>query len=110
MRLLFDNNLSPRLVEPLADLYPDSVHVRSIGFQKASDQEIWDYAKASGYVIASKDTDFHQRSFLRGAPPKVIWIRRGNCSTGEIIDLIRMRSPEIESFDNDQDASFLAIS
>ena len=64
MRLLFDNNLSPRLVELLADLYPDSVHVRSIRLQKASVQEIWDYVKASGYVIASKDTDFHQRSLF----------------------------------------------
>ena len=109
MRLLFDNNLSPRLVDLLADLFPDSIHVRSIEFQKASDQEIWDYAKASKYVIASKDTDFHQRSFLYGAPPKVIWIRRGNCSTGEIVELIRTLSPEIESFDKDQDASFLVI-
>ena len=67
MRLLFDNNLSPRLVDLLADLFPDSIHVRSIKFQKASDQEIWDYAKASKYVIASKDTDFHQRSFLYDA-------------------------------------------
>ena len=88
MRLLFDNNLSPRLVELLADLFPNSVHVRSLRFEKASDQEIWDYAKASGYVITSKDTDFHQRSFLHGVPPKVIWIRWGNCSTGEIADLI----------------------
>lgn len=110
MRLLFDNNLSLRLVELLVDLYPGSIHVRSLRFQRASDQEIWDYAKASGYVIVSKNTDFHQRSFLRGTPSKVIWIRRSNCSTGEIAEVIRTRSPEIESFDKDQDASFLAIS
>ena len=78
MRLLLDQNLSPRLVTGLADLYPESVHVRDVGLQMADDETIWAYAEQHGLAILSKDADFHQRSFVRGHPPKVVWIRRGN--------------------------------
>ena len=37
VRLLFDENLPPGLVADLADVYPDSVHVRDIGLQSASE-------------------------------------------------------------------------
>lgn len=87
MKLLFDQNLSHRLVALLADAYPNSVYVREISLNAASDTIIWDYAKRNGYMIVSKDSDFHQRSFVLGYPPKVIWIRRGNCST-KAIELI----------------------
>lgn len=68
MKLLFDQNLSPRLPRRLADLYPDSLHVREIGLRKATDTEIWEYAKQSGLAIVSKDADFQQRSLLYGHP------------------------------------------
>jgi len=110
VRLLLDNNLSPRLVDSLTDLYPDSTHVRALGLQRASDQEIWNHAKAASYVIVSKDSDFHQRSFLYGAPPKVIWIRRGNCRTDEMAELIRRNKLAIDAVDRDLDASFLSLS
>lgn len=81
MKLLFDQNISYRLVRLLADVYPDCGHVRDFGLNASSDTVIWEYAKNNGYIIVSKDSDFHQRSFVFGYPPKVIWIRRGNCST-----------------------------
>jgi predicted nuclease of predicted toxin-antitoxin system len=62
VRLSFANNLSPRLVEFLDDLYRGSVHVRSLSFERASDQEIWDYAKASGYmtgILRLLKTSYH---------------------------------------------------
>jgi predicted nuclease of predicted toxin-antitoxin system len=71
MRLLFDQNLSPRLPRLLADLYPNSTHVREVGLRDASDVEIWEYAKQNGFVIVSKDSDFQQRSLLHGHPPKI---------------------------------------
>ena len=64
MKLLFDQNLSPRLVRRLADIYADSIHVREIGLRDADDSAIWDYAKLNGFVIVSKDSDFQQRSLL----------------------------------------------
>ena len=75
MKLLFDQNLSPRLTRLLADIYVGSVHVREVGLRDADDLAIWEYAKLQGYAIVSKDSDFQQRSLLQGAPPKFIWLR-----------------------------------
>ncbi len=75
MKLLFDHNLSYKLVERLAELFPDSEHVRNINLQKADDRTVWDFAGANSFAIVSKDEDFHQLSFLYGAPPKVVWVR-----------------------------------
>ncbi len=69
MKLLFDQNLSPRLPRLLADIYAESIHVREVGLRDAGDLAIWQYAKAQGYAIVSKDSDFQQRSLLHGAPP-----------------------------------------
>ena len=81
MKLLFDANLSPALIGRLRVEYPDSVHVRDVGLRNRSDAEIWEYAKGNGFVIASKDTDFRERSFVEGSPPKVIWLDVGNAGT-----------------------------
>ncbi len=84
MKLLIDHNLSFRLVARLTDLFPGSVHVRGLGLERADDAVLWEFARDGGYVIVSKDADFHQLSFALGHPPKVVWIKRGNCSTREI--------------------------
>ncbi len=110
MRLLFDQNLAPRLVRGLADLFPGSAHVRELGMDSASDQEIWTHARGEGFVIVSKDNDFQQMSFLYGHPPKVIWIRRGNCSVKESESILRTNSARIHVFEKDQRAAFLVLS
>lgn len=89
MKLLFDQNLSPRLVKNLANLFPDSTHVFSIGLDLADDREVWQYARENDLIIVSKDADFHELTIVWGTPPKVIWIRRGNCSTRTIEKLLR---------------------
>lgn len=109
MKLLIDENLSPKLVVLLADLFPASVHVRDIGLARASDPIVWQYAIEHGLTIVSKDEDFHHLSFLRGAPPKVIGINTGNCSTKVVADLLRDRYTQIENFGADETASFLAL-
>ncbi len=109
MRLLLDQNLSPRLVPALADLFPDSTHVREVGLRAADDQAVWQYAAQHGFAIVSKDADFHERSFLLGQPPKVIWIRRGNCSTDEVAAILRDHHAEILVFERDEEGSFLAL-
>ena len=110
MKLLFDENLSHRLVSLLADLFPDSVHVRDIGLKAADDIRVWDYAKADDLVIVSKDSDMHDRSFLFGYPLKVIWIRLGNCSTSDVEKLLRQEYETVETFYKDDYASFLRLS
>lgn len=110
MKLLFDENLSHRLVNLLADLFPGSVHVRDIGLKAADDIEVWNYAKAEDFMIVSKDSDMHDRSFLFGFPPKVIWMRLGNCSTSDVEKLLRREAQTVENFYNDVQASFLTLS
>ena len=94
MKLLFDQNLSPSLVESLADIYPESVHVQSVGLDRADDMAVWDFARLQNLVIVTKDADFQERSLIAGAPPKVVWIRRGNCSTSNIEAILRRHSDE----------------
>lgn len=65
----------------LAQEFPSSLHVRDLGMERAGDVAIWEFARDNDYTIVSKDSDFHQRSFLYGRPPKVVWVRLGNVST-----------------------------
>ena len=109
MRLLLDQNLSPRLSETLRDLYPESIHVRDAGLESAGDAAIWAYAKDHEFIIVSKDSDFRQLSFTLGQPPKVIWIRRGNCSTSEIESILRGRYSDILAFHQGEEGAFLAL-
>jgi predicted nuclease of predicted toxin-antitoxin system len=109
MKLLFDENLSPKLVRLLSDLFPASAHVRDVGLASASDPIVWRYAIEHDLIITSKDEDFHHLSFLRGAPPKVIGIHTGNCSTKLVVALLRERHKQIEAFGKDDTASFLAL-
>jgi predicted nuclease of predicted toxin-antitoxin system len=109
VRLLFDENLSHRLVRELADVYPDSAHVRDIGLQGAEDRRIWDYAAERGLLLTSKNTDFYQRSLVFGAPPKVIWQRIGNAPTLAIAELLRQQHTVIRTFYEDSEAKFLPL-
>lgn len=109
MKLLFDQNLSPRLVDELDDLFPGSVHVRDVNLASADDETVWHYAGTNELIIVSKDSDFHQRSFVYGFPPKVVWIRTGNCSTGQLIDIVREHAEDIRRFAADADAAFLEV-
>ena len=109
MKLLFDQNLSPRLVRLLADIYPDSTHVRDVGLREADDVTIWDYAGLQGYTIFSKDSDFQQRSLLVGAPPKFIWLRVGNCTVARTESILRTYSAAIHTFEFDESKSHLML-
>jgi predicted nuclease of predicted toxin-antitoxin system len=84
VKLLFDENLPPRLVELLADIYPGSLHVHHCGLAASDDSAIWEYARKDGLAIVTKDSDFQERSILLGSPPKVIWLRTTNCSGAHI--------------------------
>ncbi|MGI9014287.1 MAG: DUF5615 family PIN-like protein [Phycisphaerales bacterium] len=109
MRLLFDENLSPRLVQLLADRFPDSAHVHEIGLGSSADAHIWQAATNGGFAIVSKDKDFYNRSLLRGHPPKVIWLRIGNAGTAMVAQLLERNHAEIESFDRDDRMGVLLV-
>ena len=92
MKLLFDQNLSPRLVDLLVDVFPESSHVLSVNLDRASDEGVWSFAREQGFVIVTKDSDFQERSQIARSAPCVVWIRRGNSSTAYIESMLATRS------------------
>lgn len=88
MKLLLDENLSRRVVPFLQDGYPGSSQVALEGLERADDLTVWTYAKDNGFVIVTKDSDFHELSLVRGTPPKVIWLRVGNTRKANVIRLL----------------------
>jgi predicted nuclease of predicted toxin-antitoxin system len=86
------------------------MHVRDVGLKAADDLVVWDFAKRNGFVITSKDSDLHQRSFVLGPPPKVIWVRLGNCSTDDVERVLRQNFDAITAFYEDNEAAFLSLS
>ena len=110
MKLLFDENLSPKLPNRLSDLFPNSQHERDVGMQATNDPIVWDYAKNNDLIIVSKDADMHDLSLVFGNPPKVIWLRLGNCSTLQVEKLLRREFSTIELFYKDKTLSLLALS
>jgi predicted nuclease of predicted toxin-antitoxin system len=72
MKLLFDHNLSYKLVGRLADLFPDSELVRNVNLHEADDRTVWEHARANGFAIVSKDEDFHQLSFLYAVVSRIL--------------------------------------
>ncbi|MEO6995958.1 MAG: DUF5615 family PIN-like protein [Lacunisphaera sp.] len=110
MKLLFDQNLSSNLVQQISDLFPGSKHVKQIGMTRSDDSEIWAYARDHGFVLVSKDSDFQQRSLVLGAPPKVVWLRVGNCPSRLIQELLRNHSVELHAFDEGTTHSLMVLS
>jgi len=109
VKLLFDQNLSLRLVARLADVFPDPQHVLQCGLDRASDHDIWTYARDHECIIVTKDADFNELSALRSFPPKVIWLCLGNCTTTEIEALLRGYQATIQHLCDDPDTGTLAL-
>ena len=110
MKLLFDENLSHKLVGILAHEFPGSAHVINVGLRAAEDSQIWDYARTQGLVIISKDTDFRERSYVEGFPPKTIWLDVGNAGTMAIAELLRRERGRIDRFEKQEESSLLILS
>lgn len=101
MKLLFDQNLSFKLCQRLADVFPDSSQVRLLDMAEADDRSIWEYAKVNGFVLVSKDADFADMATLYGPPPKVIWLRCGNQPNEIIEKLLRDHVDGLTAFEGD---------
>ncbi|MEA5489069.1 MULTISPECIES: DUF5615 family PIN-like protein [Pseudanabaena] len=109
MKLLFDHNLSPKLIYRLAELFPNSNHVFQLGLDQVEDRQVWQYAKANGFTIVTKDSDYNELLILLDFPPKIIWIRRGNCSTNEIENILRMHYLDIQDLINTESLGLLTL-
>ena len=109
MKLLFDQNLSPALAVRLGDVFPGSMHVRDAGMQSAPDDQVWRYALEHGLAIVTKDSDFQERSQIAVTAPRIVWVRRGNCSTDEIEALLRGHAPRISALADEDMLGFLIL-
>ena len=109
MKLLFDENLSRKLVSRLADLYPGSMHVADAALVESPDRDVWEFAKANGLLIVSADSDFYELATTIGPPPKVIWLRRWTHPTNDAEDLLRRSALRITEFERDPDLGVLIL-
>jgi predicted nuclease of predicted toxin-antitoxin system len=109
MKLLFDQNISFRILPFLKDGFPDVIQVRVSGLENATDIEIWQYARKHDFCIVTFDADFIDISTLKGHPPKIIWLRFGNTTTKSIAHTLMDNKDIIISFLNDQEIAFLEI-
>jgi len=110
LKLLFDENLSPRLVALLAGDFPGCTHIEHAGLRGSTDAAVWSYARENSCVIVSKDNDFRQRAFLFGAPPKVVWLSVGNAGTDAIATLLRAGRERLGAFVSEPGESLLILS
>ena len=110
MKLLFEENLSHRLVDAVARDFPGSAHLRDVDLVGAPDARLWEFARANGFALVSKDSDFRQRSFVAGTPPKVIWLDVGNDGTAEIASLLSRSKAILLQFAADGGSTLLVLS
>jgi len=109
VKLFLDHNLSHKLVARLADVFPDSTQTRLLNFGRTKDPQLWLFARAHGYILVTKDSDVAELAVLRGAPPKVIWLRIGNCRTAAVEQTLRANLEKIRAFVDDPEQIVLEL-
>ena len=95
MKLLLDQNLSRRLLPALEATFPGSKQVQLLGMQADDDSTIWAYAKAEGFAIVTKDSDFVEMSAVRGMPPKIIWLNTNYFLLTSLINIYILEQPKV---------------
>lgn len=109
MKLLFDQNISHRLIVRIQDIFPKANHVRELGLENFADKQIWEYAKEHDFIIVTFDADFYDFSIVWGHPPKIVWIRTYIQTTRNIEELLRKYQNAMLAFQNDNDLTCLEI-
>jgi predicted nuclease of predicted toxin-antitoxin system len=96
LKLLFDANLSPRLVPRLAELFPGSIHVFDTDLVRYTlDEAIWEYARTGGYTIVTADSDFLEIAERRGVPPGIVRLENCNYKTARVEEVLRRNAVRI---------------
>jgi predicted nuclease of predicted toxin-antitoxin system len=96
--LLFDENLSFKLIAAVRADFPGSRHVSDVGLAQADDRAIWRFARDNGYAIVTLDSDFYDMSLIERSPPKVIWLRSTDISTANVAALLNRNLADIATF------------
>ena len=98
MKLLFDQNISFRIISKIKNHFPEAKQVRQLGIENYSDLEIWKFAKENQFTIVTFDADFFDLSNLKGHPPKIVWLRFGNTQTDFLSDILILNVSTIKDF------------
>ena len=109
MKLLFDQNISFRIIKQIKDVFPESKQVRELGIENFSDRSIWNFAKENGFTIVTFNSDFYDFSLVYGHPPKIIWLRAMVQTTKNIEFLLRKHQSKILGFFEDKELACLEI-
>ena len=109
MKLLLDQNLSYKLIAGLDPVYPGTSHVLRLGLDQSPDTELREYAAQHEFTLLTKNTDLVDLCVLRGAPPKIVWLRLGNCKTDLIREVLQRNQDRILAFGGDRTQVVLSL-
>jgi len=109
VKLLFDQNISFRIIKLIQLAFPQSEQIRKLNLENKSDKEIWTFAGQNGFTIVTFDADFYEFSNLYGHPPKIIWLRTGNNTTLSISQILLTKKESIIEFIKQDEFSCLEI-
>jgi len=108
MKLLFDENISHRIIPLLKADFSELEHVRFVeGIRR--DIEIWEYAQNEGFTIVTFDEDFFEWQLVKGFPPKIIWLRCGNTPTHLLAEKLKAEKSYMQQLISDQNLGVLEI-
>ena len=94
MHVWVDAQLPPRLAQWLAARFSVTAsHVSDLGLLTATDDEIFERARAADVVVLTKDLDFVQLLERRGPPPRVVWLTVGNLTNEDLLRILEYRWP-----------------
>lgn len=108
MKILFDQNISYRVIDKISKNFPEAKQVRELNLENDSDLEIWQFAQSNNYTIVTFDADFYDLANLKGHPPKIIWLRVGNTKTENVAKLFNLKYKLIKDFINNPDYKDIA--
>ena len=103
MKLLFDQNISYRILKKLPVAFEESRHLKTEGLMNSTDLEVWEYARLHQFIIVTQDSDFNDIYLLKGFPPKILWLQTGNLRTDEIVNILKFKLNDISNFINNDE-------
>ena len=109
MNLLFDQNISPKILKKLPSEFSNCQQVRFVGLEDSSDFEIFQFAKNKGFAVVTFDSDFIDLNTLHGTPPKIVYLNTGNLTTKNISKILTENFLKIHHYLNSESDDILEI-
>ncbi|MFN0014267.1 MAG: DUF5615 family PIN-like protein [Saprospiraceae bacterium] len=110
MKILVDQNISFRLLQRIQRSFPETEHVKTLSLTDVSDYQIYFFAREHGFAaVFTQDEDFYGLLLEHNPPPKIIWLRTGNCSTAFLAEVILRNSNLILAFLEDDAQDCLEV-